>query len=92
MTHDLKVEKQYYRAIREGLKRFELRRNDRGYKVGDKIRFLVKEDFWGTCTVTKDSYRITYLLENVPEYGLKPGYCILGIKKERKSKGKELVK
>ena len=54
MTHDLKVEKQYYRAIREGLKRFELRRNDRGYKVGDKIRFLVKEDFWGTCTVTKD--------------------------------------
>ena len=26
-------------------------------------------------------YQITYILKDVPEYGLKKGYCILGIKK-----------
>lgn len=40
-THRLKVFIKYADAIMDGTKTFEVRKNDRGYKVGDKIVFDV---------------------------------------------------
>lgn len=40
-THRLKVFVKYADAIMNGTKTFEVRKNDRGYKVGDKIVFDV---------------------------------------------------
>lgn len=37
MTHELKIQPKYFRAILDGKKNFEIRKNDRGYKVGDKV-------------------------------------------------------
>ncbi len=34
-THDLKVQPQYFEAIKDKRKPFEIRRNDRDYQVGD---------------------------------------------------------
>lgn len=84
MVHELKIASQYYRAISDGTKRFEIRYDDRHYAVGDYIHFRVKDGFYGATTLTRELYEITYKLENVPEYGLKPGYCILGLKKSRR--------
>ena len=69
--HLLKIEDEYLKAIKNGFKTFELRKNDRDYQVGDLIKFLKD----------KDIYRITYILKDVKEYGLDSNYCILAIKK-----------
>lgn len=39
--HELKCWPQFFQATREGTKRFELRRNDRDFRVGDEL--LLKE-------------------------------------------------
>ena len=36
-THRLKLYEQYADAVLNGTKTFEIRRNDRNFKVGDKI-------------------------------------------------------
>lgn len=76
--HTLKILPQYYMAIINGEKTFELRKNDRDYSVGDLITFI-KTD--GTPHKERIVFKITYILENVSEYGLKDGYCILALKR-----------
>lgn len=88
-VHELKIKYEYLVDIVLGNKTFELRKNDRNYQVGDLIRFfgiidpkndfvLMKNDMY----VNNDAfYLITYVLKDVPEYGLDKDYCILGIKK-----------
>ena len=80
--HILKILPKYYLAVASGEKTFELRKNDRDYQVGDLIIFT---DTDGTPYMTqhkeKTPFRITYILKDASEYGLKDGYCILGIKR-----------
>lgn len=40
MIHELKTEHKYFQAVADGVKLFEIRRNDRGFGVGDKLRLL----------------------------------------------------
>ena len=74
--HDLKIKIEYFNAISSGKKTFELRKNDRGFEIGDLIQFHILNK-----TPVRDLYVITYILKDVPEYGLDKDYCILGIKK-----------
>lgn len=37
MRHDLKIWPQYLDAILDGRKTYEIRKNDRGYRVGDQL-------------------------------------------------------
>lgn len=93
IVHSLKVKYEYASKIAYELKKFELRKDDRNYQIGDFIKFEVVDipDF-KNCSVHEkaDIYRvldrieskhylISYKLDNVPEYGLSPGYCILNI-------------
>ena len=36
-VHELKILPEYYKAQKAGKKNFEIRKNDRDYKVGDKL-------------------------------------------------------
>lgn len=82
MTHDLKIERQFAYAIHEGRKTFEVRRNDRGFNAGDRVRFTVVEQGVATEAVCKDHplngavYNITYVLSG---WGLKEGYVAFAI-------------
>ena len=38
--HNLKIKEEYFEAILQGRKTFELRKNDRDYQVGDLIHFV----------------------------------------------------
>lgn len=87
--HELKIEKKYFLDVLHGAKTFELRKNDRNYQVGDLIHFNVikseeKEHDPEACDVNFGEdcllYKITYVLKDVPKYGLDMDYCILGIK------------
>lgn len=39
--HELKIEQAYFNAVRNGIKTFEIRNNDRGFQAGDTV--LLKE-------------------------------------------------
>ena len=85
--HELKIKYEYLVEIALGNKTFELRKNDRGYQVGDLIHFIIADIKQrdkldnGLYIGQDDLYKITYILKNVEQYGLDKDYCILGIKK-----------
>lgn len=75
-VHEVKLAAMYYDDVKDGKKTFELRKNDRNYKEGDKLHMLEFKD--GRHTGRTISADIVYLME---EYtGLTEGYCILGIR------------
>lgn len=82
--HELKIHLNYYNSVYSGKKTFELRKNDRGFEVGDLIQFRVLgKNLFGleNSILAPEMYVITYILKDVPEYGLDKEYCILGIKR-----------
>lgn len=72
--HNLKIEDKYYIDILQHDKTWEIRYNDRDYKVGDLIRFWDKEH--NPCPYL---FKITYILYEGERFGLKEGYCIMSI-------------
>lgn len=74
-THEVKIAPSYYGDVISGRKRFELRKNDRDYKEGDRLKMLEFAD--GKHTGRTIDADIIYLLEDYT--GLEEGYCILGI-------------
>lgn len=78
MTHELKVLTEYYEALKEGSKTFEVRKDDRNYQVGDTL--ILIEWLSEKQEYTNRTYfcRVTYTLRD-PTY-VKEGYVILGIK------------
>ena len=86
--HELKIKHEYLVEVATGVKTFVLRKNDRNYQVGDLIHFVdikdTKQNDKCDCDIYIDKntlYKITYILKDVPQYGLDKDYCILAIKK-----------
>lgn len=76
-THELKILPEYYRAVINREKQFELRKDDRNFRVGDLV--ILKE--WDGSDYTGRQagiFIITYILRDCEQYGLKDGYCIIG--------------
>jgi len=81
--HELKIKEEYYREVESGTKTFEIRKNDRDFQVGDYIHFTIVR---GSLLIeTYPLFKITYVLKDVPEYGLENGYAILSIKKMKEA-------
>ena len=76
IEHDVKTAAEFFEDAKAGIKPFELRKNDRDYKVGDFMKMRkYKDGEWSGDIIRRE---ITYVLED--HEGLKPGYCILGVK------------
>lgn len=75
MVHELKIRETYFLDILKREKTFEVRKNDRGFKVRDKLRLRVYEN--DAYTGDELVCEIGYIIENID--GLMPGYCVLGI-------------
>ena len=77
--HTLKTWPEFFKAVWDGYKTFEIRRNDRNFQVGDILRLLEyypdRNEFSGK---TIDS-KVTYVLQG-GQFGVEKGYVILGIK------------
>lgn len=98
MQHELKILPQYFKEVVNGNKTFEIRKNDRGFKVRDTL--LLKEWYQGDTDYKDDIYtpphytnneitkEISYILEG-GQHGLEEGYCITSLKDEQKE---ELIK
>lgn len=75
MIHELKILPEYFEAVADSTKRFELRKDDRGFAVGDVL--LLKE--WNGKEYTGRSVKkqISYVLKNYT--GLAEGYAVLSL-------------
>lgn len=78
MTHEKKILPEYFKEVVEGNKTFELRK-DEGYQVGD---ILILKEWDKEYTGLYVKRIISYVLRDVPQYGLMEGYCILGLRCE----------
>lgn len=76
MVHELKTWPEYFQAVHDGRKPFELRKDDRPFKVGDDLRLREYEPLTSTYTNRVLVVRITYILRDF--IGIQPGYVILG--------------
>lgn len=70
--HDLRIEAKYYHAKIGGFKPFEIRLNDRDFKIGDTVTFhiLRKGDF--VAQNTEKVWDITY----ITDYAQQPDYVV----------------
>lgn len=84
MTHALKTWKEFYQAVESGIKPFEIRKDDRPFKVGDTLLLqewdVVKEEYTGKET----ERRITFILRGAEMFGLKDGFIIMGMEEYEK--------
>lgn len=74
---DLKVEPKYFQAQKEGRKNFEIRKNDRDYKVGEIL--ILRE--YHSETGKYSGRRIFCLITYITDFEQKPGYVVLGTKR-----------
>lgn len=87
--HELKLLKEYAEAKKEGLKPFEIRKNDRDFKVGDLVKYNVIEYYREPTppnrTLIRESYdtKLTEYFNNrvfkiryITDYEQKDGYVV----------------
>lgn len=84
--HELKTDKEVFEAVFNEFKNFEIRKNDRGFQVGDKL-VLLETSYTGEemskgkpleYTGRIVTAYVNYMLSG-PKYGLMDGWCILDI-------------
>lgn len=80
MTHSVKIEPRFYRMVINGLKPYEVRFNDRDYRVGDYLALnewdAEKEEYTHKTAL----FEIVSVLnsEDFPD-GINLGYVVLGL-------------
>ncbi len=85
MLHELKTWKEYFQLMESGDKSFELRKDDRNFKIEDELLLMEYDKETEKYSGRKLSFKISYILRgsDAEDFGLKEGYCILGLKKIR---------
>lgn len=69
-----KILPEYFRAVRDKEKNFEIRIDEDNIQVGD---LLVLEEWDSAYTGEKVRRWVKYVLRDCVELGLMPGYCII---------------
>lgn len=79
MTHALKTHPQYFADVKAGIKKFELRKDDRPFDMGDTLLLMEWNPESLNYTGNAMELRIIYILRDAPHFGLMEGYVILGM-------------
>ncbi len=88
-THNLKTDPDVFRAVQSGRKTFEIRKDDRGFQLGDYLVLL--ETKYDGMLMNSDPHnypllytgaacvrRVTHILHG-PIYGLQEGWVIMSV-------------
>lgn len=78
MIHNLKILPGYFVKVVDGSKKFELRKDDRGYKVGDTLLLREFDGEKREYTGREIRKEVTYILKG-GMYGLQKGYVIMSL-------------
>lgn len=78
--HELKTHTEYFSAILAGTKRFEIRKDDRDFEVGDQL--LLREYNRANLNYTNRILhrKVDYILRG-GQFGLEEGYVIMSLSK-----------
>lgn len=86
-THELKTDPEVFQPSVEGVKPWEIRFDDRGYEVGDRLR-LRETQYSGDdmkdgkpliYTGRELIVKVDYVLHGHPAYGIDDGWCIMSV-------------
>ena len=79
---ELKIWSNYFDAINNGIKTFEIRKNDRDFEVGDTL--ILREWIPGCEKYTgrRVAVKITYILPG-GQWGVDNDYCVMAIEKNK---------
>lgn len=79
-THELKLNSDYYALVRDGYKRFELRKNDRDFMVGDTLylrEWVTPGHYYSSRPALLKT--VSFILSHTEHSGLHDGYVILSL-------------
>jgi len=78
--HELKTWPQYFQAIMEGAKTFEVRKNDRAFAVGDTLHLREWNPHTGQYTERSTLVQVLYIMPgDIALGGIREGYCVMSI-------------
>jgi len=78
--HELKILSYYFCCIRNGSKKFEVRKNDRDFKSSDVLHLKEWDDNKNEYTGRSLLVEVDHILHG-GEFGIEKGYCVMSIKK-----------
>lgn len=78
MIHELKILNEYFEEVFMGRKTFEIRKNDRNFKKGDKLILQEWNPKTGKYTGREMARNVTYALEG-GQFGLEKGFVVMSI-------------
>lgn len=85
--HELKSWPRFFRAVRAGVKPYEVRYNDRDYKAHDVLKLLEWDPDVDTYTGAVEMVRVTAVRDDV--LGVAPGYVVMTIEPYPHEQGNE---
>ena len=80
-THKLKVWPEYFKALKDGTKTFDVRLNDRNFQIGDLLILQEWNPPTKSYTGQEIERKIVYILGGTDAqiFGIREGYCVLGL-------------
>lgn len=81
MRHDLKIRPEYFNPVRNGLKTFEIRKNDRGFEPGDTVilREYSGSKYTGRAVIANIDY--------VSDFAQQDGFVVFSLHNVRDAEG-----
>ncbi len=73
--HHLKIKPEYFKLVASGVKKFEIRKDDREFKVGDIVHLHEVTGPFLESTGRSMPIKIRYIFQG-GEYGLDPEYVV----------------
>lgn len=80
--HEIKITQRFFEPVANKVKTFELRKNDRDYRVGDTVKLLEVLDRAqdiGTNSYILGVIRYVLKAEDASSWGLADDHCIFGL-------------
>lgn len=78
MKHELKTWPIHFQAVETGRKTFEVRNNDRGFKVGDTLILREYSPTYEYFTGARCERTVTHILAG-GQFGIEPGYVVMSL-------------
>lgn len=79
MIHELKTWPEYFEKVLTGEKTFEVRKDDRSFKIDDELLLMEYDPTNDKYTGRQVSKQVSYIL-NGPSFGIREGFCVMGFK------------